>query len=85
MKLVLQILKLQMNIGVQPEQMKMENMLEEVDIMDSVIKDVHSLDKNHNDNKENKKIKIKKCVFLQELHLKIFHLQNSTHKKSIFM
>ena len=44
-KLVLRILKWQMNIGVQPEQMKMENMLEEVDIMDSVGIVVHSLDK----------------------------------------
>ena len=62
-KLVLQILKLQMNIGVQPEQMKMENMLEEVDIMDSVIKVVHSLDKNHNDNKEIKKINMESAYF----------------------
>ena len=62
-----------MKIGVQPEQMKMENMLEEVDIMDSVGIVVHSLDKkNHNNNKENKKDNDGKCVFLQELHLKIF-------------
>ena len=41
-KLVPRILKIQMKIGVQPEQMKMENMLEEVDIMDSVGMVVHS-------------------------------------------
>lgn len=35
-KLVLRILKNQMKIGVQPEQTQTENMLEEVDIMDSV-------------------------------------------------
>ena len=34
-----------MKIGVQPEQMQMENMLEEVDIMDSVIIIVQKLDK----------------------------------------
>ena len=55
-KLVLPILKIQVNIGVQPEQMKMENMLEEVDIMDSVGIVVHWLDKkNQNTNKENKR------------------------------
>ena len=36
MKLVLRILTIQMKLGVQPEQTKMENMLEAVDIMDSV-------------------------------------------------
>ena len=35
-KLVPRILKIQMKIGVQPEQTQTENMLEEVDIMDSV-------------------------------------------------
>ena len=35
-KLVLRILRIQMKLGVQPEQTVMENMLEEVDIMDSV-------------------------------------------------
>ena len=35
-KLVLRILTIQMKLGVQPEQTEMENMLEEVDIMDSV-------------------------------------------------
>ena len=35
-KLVLRILMIQMKLGVQPEQTVMENMLEEVDIMDSV-------------------------------------------------
>ena len=35
-KLVLRILTIQMKLGVQPEQTEMENMLEAVDIMDSV-------------------------------------------------
>ena len=35
-KLVLKILTIQMKLGVQPEQTEMENMLEAVDIMDSV-------------------------------------------------
>ena len=45
MKLVLPILKIQMKIGVQPEQMQMENMLEEVDIMESAGKIVQLFDK----------------------------------------
>ena len=50
--------------------MQTENMLEEVDIMDSVGIIVHLLDKkNHNDNKENKKDDDGKCVFLHKLHL----------------
>ena len=46
MKLVLRILTIQMKLGVQPEQTERENMLEEVDIMDSVGKVVQQFNKN---------------------------------------
>jgi hypothetical protein len=45
-KLVLRILTIQMKLGVQPEQTEMENMLEEVDIMDSVRIIVQQFNKN---------------------------------------
>ena len=45
-KLVLRIPTIQMKLGVQPEQTEMENMLEEVDIMDSVGIVVQQFNKN---------------------------------------
>jgi hypothetical protein len=46
MKLALRIPRIQMKLGVQPEQTEMENMLGEVDIMDFAAIIVQSFDKN---------------------------------------